>query len=65
MYNVFVDPKFIGEKDRFIELFTPIVYKHLCEINGMKRMETIDCIKNLEIFAKKDLLMKAPEFFYM
>ncbi len=65
MYNVFVDPKFIWDKDRFIELFTPIVYKHLCEINGMKKLEKIDCIKNLEVFARKDLLSKAPDFFYM
>ena len=65
MYNVFVDPKFIWNKDRFIELFTPIVYKHLCEIKAMKKMEKVDCIKNLEIFARKDLLSKAPDFFYM
>ena len=65
MYNVFVDPKFIWDKERFIKLFTPVVYKHLCEIKGMTRMKPIDCIENLEVFAKKDLLMKAPEFFYM
>ncbi|HKL43929.1 MAG TPA: penicillin-binding protein 2 [Candidatus Absconditabacterales bacterium] len=65
MYNVFVDPKFIGDKERFIELFTPVVYKHLCEIQGMEVLEKIDCIENLEIFATKDLLPKAPEFFYM
>lgn len=65
MYNVFVDPKFIGDKDRFIELFWPVAYTHFCEINGMEKVETVDCIKNLETFAKKDLLPKAPEFFYM
>ncbi|OQB42662.1 MAG: hypothetical protein BWY04_00099 [candidate division CPR1 bacterium ADurb.Bin160] len=31
----------------------------------MEKVEKIDCIKNLEIFAKKDLLPKTPEFFYM
>ncbi|HPC34800.1 MAG TPA: hypothetical protein PLP73_03970, partial [Candidatus Absconditabacterales bacterium] len=64
-HNVFIDPKFIGDKERFIELFRPIAYTHLCEINGMEKVEKIDCIKNLEVFAKKDLLPKAPEFFYM
>jgi hypothetical protein len=34
-------------------------------MNGMQKLEKIDCIKNLEIFAKKDLLPKTPEFFYM
>jgi len=38
---------------------------HLCELNGMEKLDKIDCIKNLEIFARKDLLPKAPEFFYM
>ena len=64
-YNIFVDPKFIWDKARFIELFWPVVYMHLCEINGMEKLQKLDCIKNLEIFAKKDLLPKAPEFFYM
>ena len=64
-HNVFIDPKFIWDKERFIELFRPIAYTHLCEINGMEKVEKIDCIKNLEVFAKKDLLPKAPEFFYM
>jgi hypothetical protein len=31
----------------------------------MKKMEKIDCIKNIEIFAGKDLLPQEPEFFYM
>ncbi len=65
MYNVFVDPKFIWEKERFIELFTPVVYKHLCEINWMDVLDKVDCIENLETFAKKDLLPKAPDFCYM
>lgn len=65
MYNVFVDPKFIWDKELFIELLVPVAYAHLCEINGMDKLEKIDCIKNLEIFSKKDLLPKSPEFFYM
>ncbi|MCK9467303.1 MAG: penicillin-binding protein 2 [Candidatus Absconditabacterales bacterium] len=65
MYNVFIDPKYIGDKERFIEIFWPVAYTHLCETNGMEKVDKIDCIKNLEIFAKKDLLPKTPEFFYM
>jgi DNA repair photolyase len=57
MVQVEVSISSIDEKlIRKLEFFTPTI---------KKRMETIDCIKNLEIFAKKDLLMKAPEFFYM
>lgn len=64
MYNVFVDPKFIWDKPRFIQLITPIVYSHLCEMYGMKQITKENCIKNIELYAKKDILPKEPEFFY-
>lgn len=38
LYNVFVDPKFIWNKSRFIDILTPVVYTHLCEMYGMKEM---------------------------
>jgi len=64
MYNVFVDPKFIRDKKKFIDIMTPIIYKHLCEVNGMKKPDKLDCIKNVEYFSQNDLLPEAPEFFY-
>lgn len=64
MYNVIVDPKFIRNKKRFIELLTPIVYQHFCQIYWMKEVWKIDCIRNIEKFTTKDLLPKEPEFFY-
>lgn len=64
MYNIIVDPKFIWNKKRFIELLTPIVYQHFCQIYWMKEVWKIDCIKNIEKFTNKELLPKEPEFFY-
>lgn len=64
MYNVFVDPKFVWDKPRFIELFTPIVYSHLCEMYGMKQITKESCVKNIELYTKKTILPKEPEFFY-
>lgn len=64
MYNVFVDPKFIWDKPRFIDLLTPVVYSHLCEMYGMKQITKKNCIKNVELYAKKTILPKEPEFFY-
>lgn len=64
MYNVFIDPKYIWDKERFIELFIPVVYKHLCELNWMDKVDKLGCIKNIEVFANRDILPKAPEFFY-
>lgn len=64
MYDVFVDPKFIGDKDRFIELITPVIYQHLCKENGMEQMDTYNCIRNVEYFTRKNLLPQKPEIFY-
>jgi cell division protein FtsI/penicillin-binding protein 2 len=64
MYNVFVDPKFIWDKPRFIEIITPIVYSHFCEMNGMKEMSKESCIKNIELYSDKTILPEKPEFFY-
>ena len=51
-------------KPRFIQLITPIIYKHLCEINGMKQVSQEECVKNVELFTGKPLLPKKPDLFY-
>ena len=71
LYDIALDPREIWfnwnwsrMKERFIELISPIVYKHLCVINGLDNVETEDCIRNIESFANVELLPKLPEFFY-
>jgi hypothetical protein len=64
LYNIYADPKFIWDKSRFIDVITPVVYKHLCEIYGMKQVDKIDCIKNIEEYTNTTLIPKRPDFFY-
>lgn len=77
LYDIAIDPREIWEdkyknslKPRFIELITPITYKHLCEIHWMEKIDTATiewkekCIKNIEAFADIELLPKTPDFFY-
>ena len=73
LYDIALDPREIGYstgcvlmKDRFIELISPIVYKHLCIIHWMDNIEWDKeaCIKNIESFANVELLPKEPEIFY-
>jgi len=73
LYDIALDPREIGYgtgwnimKDRFIELLSPIVYKHLCIIHWMENIEwnTEECMKNIESFANIELLPKEPEIFY-
>ncbi len=73
LYDIAIDPREIWYntgwklmKDRFIELISPIVYKHLCVIHWMDdiQWDTEQCIKNIESFANVELLPKEPEIFY-
>ncbi len=64
LYNLYVDPKFIWDKGKFIDLLTPIVYEHFCVLYGMQEVQPLNCIQNIEIFAKKKLLPESPQFFY-
>ena len=64
MYNIFVDPKFIWDKEKFIDIIAPVVYKHLCELYGMKEVTKLECIKNIEQFSQTQIIPLKPEFFY-
>ena len=70
LYDVALDPReiwlenWVRKKDRFIELFSPIVYKHLCVIHWMDNVNKEECIENIESFANIELLPKQPDFFY-
>ena len=73
LYDIALDPREIGYstgcvlmKDRFIELISPIVYKHLCIIHWMNDIQwnKEECIKNIESFSNIELLPKEPEIFY-
>ena len=73
LYDIAIDPREIWYstggvlmKDRFIELISPIVYKHLCVIHWMDdiKWDKEECIKNIETFINEELLPKEPEVFY-
>ena len=64
MYNIFVDPKFVWDKEKFIDLIVPVVYKHFCTLYGMKEVAPIECIHNIEQFTQTQILPIKPQFFY-
>ncbi|MEI6672621.1 MAG: hypothetical protein WCL02_04745 [bacterium] len=64
MYNIFVDPKFIWDKEKFIDLLTPILYKHFCELYGMIEVTKLECIHNIEQFTQTQIIPSKPQFFY-
>lgn len=64
MYNIFVDPKFVWDKAKFIDIITPVVYKHFCELYGMQEMTKLQCVKNIELFTQTQIIPPKPQFFY-
>ena len=72
LYDVAFDLTLIGvdtggnsRVPKVIEYLTPVVYKHLCELNGMDTEVTKEeCINNVELFAWVEILPKKPELFY-
>lgn len=64
MYNIFVDPKFIRDKEKFIDIITPVIYKHFCELYGMKEVTQTECIHNIEQFTQTQIIPTKPQFFY-
>jgi len=63
-YNIYAEPPYIWDKQRFIDLISPLIYEHLCVVNWMKEVDKENCIKNIENFTNKDLLPQKPQFFY-
>jgi cell division protein FtsI/penicillin-binding protein 2 len=64
VYNLFVDPNFLPDKQRFIQDFWPLLYEHFCVLNGMKTPTAIECIRNIESFIGQALLPDRSVKFY-
>lgn len=64
MYNIFVDPKFIWDKTKFIDVIAPVVYQHFCELYGMQEVTQLQCVKNIEQFVQTQIIPIKPQFFY-
>ena len=64
LFNVFVDPSLVYDKNRLVNIIKPLVYIHLCQTNWFDTVDKETCVKNLETFTKKSLLPLAPTLFY-
>lgn len=59
-FTLFVDPKFVPDKQRIIDLLTPILYDHFCVTYGVETVSQQECIQHLESFTRQDLLPTQP-----
>lgn len=63
-YDLFVDPKFVWDKTRVIDLIAPVIYKHLCDTYQMQKMTKEQCVRNIESYSNIRIIPDSPEFFY-
>lgn len=64
VYNLFIDPKFIWDKPKVIDIIAPVLYTHLCEKNGLNEVNKLGCIQNIERFAQIQILPSPKVVFY-
>ncbi len=64
LYTVFIDPRYILDKENVIEELVPIMYEHLCEFNGLDDPTQLQCLQNLEEFTRRTILPKQDIVFY-
>lgn len=64
-YNIFVDTKFVSNKNKLISLISPLFYEHFCIENWNKQNVTkLECIRNLEKRSNNQILPQDPELFF-
>lgn len=65
LYTIYVDPEFVKDKDRFINVVAPVLYTHFCVINWLEEPTKTECINNIEKFTWKKVLQEKEWIFYM
>lgn len=55
-FNLFIDPKFVEDKVRVIEVLTPIIYQHFCESYGIDIPSKQQCVENIETYTNTKIL---------
>ena len=64
-FTLFADPKFILDKERVIDVLTPIIYTHFCEIYQLEYPDARWCIENLEVFTDTPILPQRDGVFVL
>lgn len=66
VFDLFVDPRFVLDKDKFITELTPVLVEHFCpEGSGSVFLDPYSCLFNLERYTGKKFLPQKPELFYL
>ncbi len=54
----------ITQREKFLQVMTPVVYTHLCKYYKFSEPSKKDCIQNVEKFTNKTILPEEPKIYY-
>jgi stage V sporulation protein D (sporulation-specific penicillin-binding protein) len=64
LYTLYVDPKFIVDKDAFIQDIAPVIYDHFCTFYELEEPTLKECLEHVEKFTKTKILPNKKYVFY-
>ncbi len=64
LYSLYVDPKFILDKEQLIDDMSPIIYDHLCVFHELEEPTQLECLQYLEAFTKRKILPEKKYVYY-
>ncbi len=64
IYSIFADPKFVWDVERVVDILTPSLYTHFCELYWLNKVTKEQCIQNIEIFTKDTILPRPKVVYY-
>ena len=56
LYEIYADPYVITDKQKVIDIITPLLYSHFCEKYILDVPTTGECVQNIETFSEKKLI---------
>ncbi len=65
LYTISIDPKYVKHKDKVIEILTPAIYQHYCNLRGTKVPTKLECIQWLESFIQTGILPPTKHQFFV
>lgn len=64
LYDVYVDPSMVVDKQWMIDDLAPLIYSHLCELHELAEPTQTECVQNLERFLWEEIFPKREYSFY-
>jgi len=64
LFTLFVDPKFVWDKETLIADIVPVLYDHFCVLHELEEPTKIECLEHFQSFMKEQYLPTKPQLFY-